>query len=132
MSEHLTDAERAGLAPTEPCSCLSGYCSVCEEQFIKKVERIKADAYAASREDASDAVAAAHARWHAALNDLDRERRGPIREHIEQHDQRVRAEVVERIRAEREGFLNSPNLAWEWIAGWHSAVDHVVRRVERR
>ncbi|AIY15824.1 hypothetical protein GUY44_07525 [Pimelobacter simplex] len=33
------------------------------------------------------------------------------------------------VAAQRDAFLPSPNLDPAWIAGWHSAVDHVSHAV---
>jgi hypothetical protein len=43
----------------------------------------------------------------------------------------VREQIEAQIKAEREGFLSSSGLDPTWVAGWHSAVDHVRARIAR-
>ncbi|MBT1542461.1 hypothetical protein KK103_11865 [Curtobacterium flaccumfaciens pv. flaccumfaciens] len=36
------------------------------------------------------------------------------------------ADQLEAVPAQREAFLDSPNLDPVWVAGWHAAIDHVT------
>jgi len=48
---------------------------------------------------------------------------------IREHVTAALDEIEKRIEGQRDGFLSSPNLDPAWIAGWHSAVDHVAHVV---
>lgn len=36
------------------------------------------------------------------------------------------ADQLEAVPAQRDAFLDSPNLDPVWVAGWHAAIDHVT------
>jgi hypothetical protein len=40
--------------------------------------------------------------------------------------ERIVAERLAIIPAQREAFLDSPSLDPAWIAGWHAAIDHAT------
>lgn len=43
----------------------------------------------------------------------------------------LRDRIADEVRAQRDGYLPSPDLSPDWIAGWHAATDHHAHRIAK-
>lgn len=73
--------------------------------------------------DVDDTAALMHARWHRALDNPGGEPAGPIRDHIEQHDQAVRAAAVAELHEQLRAAIADASVYSAEIVGLLKAAE---------